>query len=226
MHFSQKCGQLRLLPLQFHGCLPLKRSAPADNGEVITPLFKTTGPMHKPCSHANLSCSEWWTLLSQCQEDFPSHPVGPIAVKVAAPEPHRKHRGCLQQAVVAGGIPQPSLCPTRSLLWPGSPDGTNIFKITHPMPRNAPPAQHNLTKPEKECNTLWHKTNIYDLRMKPLTSVGSGIYSSPLENCWIFILVPKVQRPMMSKSTSDKGDSIVLLLFQIIPWKAHAQAQL
>lgn len=85
----------------------------------------------------------------------------------------------------------------------------NNFKIT--LPRNAPPAQHNLTKPGKECNTLWHKINIHDLSMKPLTSVGSGIYSSPLENCWIFILVPKMQRPMMSQSTSDKGDSIVLL---------------
>lgn len=81
---------------------------------------------------------------------------------------------------------------------PGIPHGTNIFKIIHSMPRNAFPAQHNLTKPGKEWNTLWRKTNIYDhindLSMKPLTSFGSGFYSSPLENCWIFILVPKIQR--------------------------------
>lgn len=110
-----------------------------------------------------------------------------------------------------GGIPRPSLCPTRFFLRPGSPDGTNMFKIIHPLPRNALPSQHNLTKPGKECNTLWHKTNIHDLSMKPMTSVGSGIYSSPLENCWIFGLVPKMQRQMMSQSTSYKEDSTVLL---------------
>lgn len=94
---KKKPGQLRLLPPQCHGCLTSKKSPPPGNGRVITPHFKATGIIHKPCSHANLTY-----IMLKPSNDFTSNSSSKTGVALVPREvphwPQRASRGMFQRS--------------------------------------------------------------------------------------------------------------------------------
>jgi len=164
MRSSQRCGQLSPLPPAFQGCLTLKKSPQPGNGQVITLPFKTTAPIHKPRSHANLAS------ITLKPSDVEERSAGTPCVPGC---------GAGVGAAVGQGAAGAATLLLRSRSSRAKKRASSSAYTQRDRLRRAGTTIYGSQKPQNgdtpDC--------MYEIDMNLLTSAAPGSYSLSLQNC-------------------------------------------